>query len=501
MKNLVVPIVCLFGLFLCQSVTGQVSFEIFLDSEEENKFYNGNSDDSGNIILVGDIGSYETYDFDGSMIRISPDGDYITKRFDLQDTVSFIGSIEFFEDGNIFIIGAYGEPTNAWEFDHLWIVMLDKELNMIERKSYKVKEPYVGYGATMRSLIDNDGNVVVTTSILNQEIGTKTMFADFGFYKFNQSGDTLLSRYYAYMWNEIPYQLMKIPGSDNLMLIERSTNSNNQNELMQLDPDLNIISINQLTNIEIGLVLQPYSDYWYSDTELLISGGFSINTSGSDDACIGVFRIDTIGNFLQELVLNKIDTADYPAWRHNMAHANDSTIYIGGFQNYLGVVPDPTIVELYMIDKNLNLLGYKELGGDDSYEVWGVMATADDGCLVYGTRNDFPVWERDPIIWKVNREDFEIVTSVSQNQMNANSISVYPNPVVDHIQIQLDNSLDWNGLTLSVFNLNGKKVFQKQINRQGNLMDINAANLKPGYYVLSIYDNQQIVYSTKILKK
>ncbi|OYT13455.1 MAG: hypothetical protein B6I19_05015 [Bacteroidetes bacterium 4572_114] len=489
-------------LYLSLTIQGQHSFEIFIDSEDDCILWEGCVDDSGNIILVGDIGQYETGDYDALVMKVYPDGEYITMRFELMDTLSVFSTVDVLDNGNYFITGSYSTQAQYLGRDHLWVVILDQDLNLVGRKSFLVKEPYMGYGTSACSLIDNEDNVVVTALVINEDTESKTAFADFGFYKFNQDGDTLLSRYYSYTLDELPFELMKMPNSDDLMLLERATMYNNHVELMQLDPELNIISVNQLWTLDITLYADVSSDYWVSDTEFLVSGRRHLDDDDSDEICIGVYRVDTSANFLQELLLDKMDTVDYPARRNSMAYANDSSIYIGGFQSYAELWPTtPNVVELYMIDKDMNLLGYKELGGKYFQDVWGIIATEDDGCLIYCTRYSSTEVERDVQIWKVNREDINIITHVTNPKVLEANIRVYPNPATDHVFIQLGQSQTWQGLSLSIYTINGKKVFQKRIDQTGSLLEADITNLKPDYYLLSIDNKKQNIFTSKILKQ
>lgn len=501
MKNIFLFFLFLFGLnYVCFS---QLSFEIALDTDEDCKVWDANIDNLGNINLVGDIGPFIGLDFDAYVLKVYPDGSLAEKRFDLQDTLSLFSTIEVLNNGNYFIIGSYNLEGNYYERDHLWVIILDQELSLLSEKSYMIKEPYVGYGTTACSLIDNDGNIVLAAIALEEESEEKTAFADFVFYKFNQLGDTLLSKYYHYIWDEWSYELRQMPSSDNIMLIERSTHYNNHNELLFLDPDLNILDVNQFGNEDVGISGNLSSDIWVSDTSFLLSGYNSFFMSTYWEPYIGVYLVDTSAVVHQELVLNKTDTADYPANRNSMAYANDSTIYIGGYQTWIDPwTTEPTVAELYVIDKNMNLLGYKELGGDKNYEVWGIIATDDDGCLIYGTKHDNDsVPERDVQIWKVLRDDINIITELSESKEEVLNIKVYPNPVIDNVNILLHKNSTWNNLTLSIFTLEGKKVFQKQINGNGNLLKANLQNLISGLYIIQISSSNQIIYSEKIIKK
>lgn len=482
---------------------GQTTFEFGINSEEDCIVWEAAIDNFGSVILVGIIGSYVGPDYDAFVMKVSLDGSYTTKHFYQQDAVSAFSNIEILANGNYLSIGSYSPIGNMLERDHLWIVILDPELNLISEKTYKIREPYIGFGTSACSIIDNDGNIVLASIALVEESDEKTAFADFAFYKFNQQGDTLLSKYYSYIWDEWSWELRQMPNSDNLMLIERSTHYNGHEELLYLDPAFNILNINQFGNIDYLISGDLSSDYWVSDTSFLLSGRNSWDMGTYHEYYIGVYLVDTSAVFHQELVLNKNDTVDYPAWRNSMAYANDSTIYIGGFQSLMSLwTTDPNIVELYMIDKNMNLLGYKELGGDAFYEVWGIIATDDDGCLVYGIKCDNDtVFERDVYIWKVLRDDINIITELSESKEEIEEISIFPNPVIDHIYIHLDQKNNWDKLTLSIFNLDGKKLFQKQITGDGNLLKTDLHNLMEGLYIIRISNADQIIYSEKILKK
>ncbi len=271
---------------------------------------------------------------------------------------------------------------------------------------------------------------------------------------------------------------------------------------MFLSPGLDILQVNNWAN-ELSTGGNLSSDFWLTDTSFLVSGRGVIDTTPGAIIFTKVYHMDTSANVHGELMLNKPDTADYPAKRNSMAYADDSTVYIVAFQNFMDFFSlQPAIVELYVIDKDMNLLGYKELGGDINYQTWGAIATDDDGCLIYGTSitND-TVIERDVHIWKVLREDIDIITKVSEPQTFSGETKAWPNPVSDVVNIQLGHTMDWDNLTLSIFTINGKKVFQKRINGKGGLLKANIRNLGQGIYVMQVTNDKEIIYSKKILKQ
>jgi hypothetical protein len=359
-------------------------------------------------------------------------------------------------------------------------------LNIVTQKSYLIRDQWIVFGGYFCSLIDNNGDIITTAIVAKEDKNEKTMFTDFAFYKFNQQGDTLLSKYYSYIWDEIPYTLTKVPGSDNLMLIERCTHYNNHYELMFLNTDLEILKINNWPNVEMSDNIG--SDHWISDTSFLVSGYGYPDFENKSYADILVHLMDTSGTIHQELILGKTDTSDYTAWRNNMAYANDSTIYICGFQAHIALWSlEPTIVELYVIDKNLNLLGYKEFGGDIYNEVWGCISTDDGGCLMYGIcRTNDTIPERDIRIWKVLREDINIITTIETVEIENISVKAWPNPCQKELNIAVEQETRLGLVRLKILNASGKKMTDRVIEGEGNLLRVNVTNLRAGVYIYQV---------------
>ena len=501
MKTIVGIILLWFG--LSSLGLSQTSFEFDINSEEDCIVIEAATDENGEVVLVGLIGDYVESDYDAFIMRVQSNGTYTTERFDRQDTLSRFTNIEILPNGNYFVLGCYSPFNNNDEREDLWVAILDSDLNIISEKSFKAKEPYDSFSSTACTVIDNDGNIVLTTGATIEDKGDKQGFLDFAFFKFTPEGDTIVSKYYSYIHNEVPYELKKVPNSDNFMLIEQATALGGGDELFFFDTNLDIIKINTFTGPEQGANGNLSSDGWISDNSFLVSGKKAWDAGGYWEHYIGVYLADTSGQSYQELVLDKLDTLDYTAWKNSMAYANDTTIYIGGFQNYLTFwTLTPSIVELYVIDKNMNVLGYKELGGDACYELRGIIATEDDGCLLYGTSYTNPdVHERDIHIWKVLREDIELLVSVKETSSLSSDIKVFPNPVQDKISIDLGQNHNWEDLQLSITSIEGKTVFQKQINEKGNLLEVDLSNLTSGLFIIQISNLSEIIYSEKIVKQ
>ncbi len=80
--------------------------------------------------------------------------------------------------------------------------------------------------------------------------------------------------------------------------------------------------------------------------------------------------------------------------------------------------------------------------------------------------------------------------SGTHNPSAKSGFSVYPNPVQEDIFIQTDNQT--GSIQIEIFDLSGQKVKSSKSDvMTGNTIAIPAGNLKPGYYLLTIQQNQQ----------
>lgn len=71
------------------------------------------------------------------------------------------------------------------------------------------------------------------------------------------------------------------------------------------------------------------------------------------------------------------------------------------------------------------------------------------------------------------------------NEINGNSISIFPNPTLAEVQIQFSRPIDQQ-LLLQVHYIDGKRLFQRQLNTGHQLEIISLDNLPAGVYLLSL---------------
>lgn len=80
---------------------------------------------------------------------------------------------------------------------------------------------------------------------------------------------------------------------------------------------------------------------------------------------------------------------------------------------------------------------------------------------------------------------------------NQNSIEIYPNPVLEHVQVTFGKN--WDGGMLSVYSLNGKLIIQKQISFEQEKVVIYDNELESGIYLFKA-EKGDLVRTQKIMK-
>lgn len=75
-------------------------------------------------------------------------------------------------------------------------------------------------------------------------------------------------------------------------------------------------------------------------------------------------------------------------------------------------------------------------------------------------------------------------------------IKIYPNPALDIVQIELDNSTN---PTLTLFDVSGREVLIQTLNK--TISEIDLHELPPGIYFLQISNDQKIISTQKFIKQ
>lgn len=491
-------------LYLLQgNVTGQQSFDFLYATTADNIILNSVVDQDGNAILVGQIGEAAfNGSLDGFVMKLYPDGSYMTKQFELSDYNNSFHSVVVLDNGNYMILGSKGDTNHIYYRKYFWVLTLDQELEVLSDKAYEIDDSYTGVGPTMKAILDNEGNIVIAGHVL-ERVNEYQYFGDYVLYKLTQQGDTLLSRYYNFPYTQAADELMKIPESDHLLLLGDRITTNAIPSVLILDSEMEILNSYSFQIYPSPLSQRLSAAKWLNETDFLMAGTRQLPDERYIDNYIAVFRMNTSAELFEELMLTVPDTSIYRAWNRSITEVNDSTIYVAGFQAFADIFT-PNAVYLFLIDSQMNLLGRKSFYiGDDQYQVWGTLAMPDNGCLMTISKmrtSDQGYLERDVYIRKYLREDFEIITSVEDYPLNKTVAKAWPNPADDLLHISLEGLEAGQDFRLRMYNTAGQKYLDKALTVSGNTVQCRIDVLPVGTYVYKIeVDNQQLL-SGKFIK-
>ena len=461
--NLLLLFICL----LTNHLFAQNSFEISFATPDDDFVNRSLIDDEGNVLLVGSIGSGENnLTMTALIIKVNPDGSYQWRNFNRADTVSLFSTITVLDNGNYFVTGSYSAGGDFYSMDRFWVMIFDQNLEVVTEKSYGIKEPYLKYGGLNLSLINQDGDVAIVGT--NERIINNRLRPDFIMFKFSQQGDSLLSRQYVSNPGSIPNSFNIKPGTDSLMMIGRGVINTGQESLNFMDKEMNILEAIDLS--EVGGGMRYSNGLWLNSTEFLMVADLIEHYDKGREYYFSVFRANTSGQSLQELKLDRPDTLEYHSPCKNLVVATDSLIYVGGSQSYNAFTSRPNRSVIYLIDRDLNLLGRKNFGGDGNDFLMGIEATPDNGCFAYAERfNVSPgSFEFDIYMLKFLREDFEIITKVENQPLSKPGGKAWPNPAEDLLHISLDGLEAGQDFRLCIYNTSGQKYLDKALTATGN---------------------------------
>lgn len=475
---------------------GQYSFEKIIKNDDNQGIFKGVQDDNGNFYLVGRIGSLESHD--AYLIWVNNEGEVLTKIVTNLETNAYFSDIRILGQDTFLLIGQSG-PTNTLNYFNMWFAKMNAEMEILDQRFYHTPTSHYHSFGLHYSIESKNGNIMIAGAARD------SMHTDLCTVTINRNLDTLGVKFYPYIFEQLVDDWIEIPNTSEYLMTGGILGLYGTSvQAIRFDSFLNIVNIQ---NLPIDLIGPGSFGNWISDDTYLISSTLR-DTTGlgtDDDFSVAVQIVDTAANVLKHQYFGKPDTTEYAAHRKNTVYINDTTIYVGGYTTINGAFydPIPTYFELYMIDNDLNLLGYGQFGGDANYTLWGIIPSDDGGCLMYGTRygEENGPEENDIYIRKVLREDINIVTTVRQLPGQDNYRKAYPNPACNTLNIPIDITQISGSIRVQIMDLEGRKIFDKKLEGNGNIIEVNVSTLKPGIYLYTLLKNDLPQGTGKFIKQ
>lgn len=467
--------------------------------EGRTHFHDGLVDQEGITFFAGEEGPDYQHPHT-LLLRIENDGTHRALHYSRPGCHTKATCLVETLDHCLFVAGnCYGNGS-----DSLLVLLLDKELNVLVERTYG-KAPTFGPFGACKALCDPYGNLIVSTSVVldNGFGGTE----DHGvFFKFNAQGALLHQHYLIadypdplfYFKDYHPRQLWYRPENETLLCLAPA--SGGVLSFVTFDTAFNYLEEHPIWRDELDktdhtLFRDCYTDHWLSDDEAL----FFSSRGDAEHNKLRISRINTQGVFQEFIRLNeRPDTIDDAARHRCMATANDSTFYFGFHTHTVGYYPG--IGGVYRINGQLEITGRYLDDDHDHYRSWMVLPTLDGGCL---TVNDSCSWSSTadlghPVIRKLRPIDFEniFITTVSSDDGQPHP-HAYPNPVKDLLYIPLPQPVT----RCQVVDQRGLLICDRLVNRQGDQLQLDVSQLKPGVYLYRLLHNNQCIGQEKFLKQ
>ena len=168
-----------------------------------------------------------------------------------------------------------------------------------------------------------------------------------------------------------------------------------------------------------------------------------------------------------------------------MCAANDTTIYLASCAK-LGSWCGPVALEIYLVNRNLEILGSKYFYNETGYWPNTAIATKDDGIVAVSSSSQERTY-----IKKLLREDFNpIPCSVSEVPIEQLKATAYPNPTSGKLNIDLTEiPLDKNDVRIRI------------LNGMGNLLTVDVSRLPDGAYTFQIVKGNKNIISERFIKE
>ena len=437
-------------------------------------------------VFVGRYGS------DAYIVKVNEDGTYEEKFFHDGNKTLIFSIVNALEDGNYFVAGLSRTTDDAL----FWVLILNENLDVVTEHFYENEEGYSDYNnfGNMRSMVDDDGTIVATTCF--RDSGGGVCFFKGMLYRFTAEGECIRSSLVSpevFLGYE-PECVLNIPNSSDFLIAGAGVG--NCPTLIRYDYDFTLVDYNAIHEpVENGHYSEPYyTDFWLSSEHLLMVGTYyPLNIHNEPFVCFG--KIDMEATIREMTEIDKPDTLGYACLNHAMCTANDSTIYIVT-QSVIGNWMGPRTLDVYVADKDLEILGNKSFYNEMQYPMTAIV-TNDDGLVTISDIDGRAI-----LVKKFLREDFNpipcSVKDVPRDQIKA---LAFPNPTSDKLFVDIsDIDTQEKQTRIKLFDMHGRICLNRIIRGEGNLLMIDLSSLNSGTYSYQITSDNKVLVCDKFIK-
>ena len=483
--------------------------------------------DGGSHIL-GIGGTNVNYRYDGLVLMVEKDGQYVDRQVHLPGmTLQYHSAVQL-DDGNFMVFGLCDDSLRDPLFQqYLRVDVFNGDLEIVSSRTYDVDDDTFDYfygtnnNTTMKAILSKSkpGSVILACKpTYFDESGTYPVYRQrMRFYEFDGNGEILRvaddDKSVSYI-NELFYA----PHSNNLMVnVTGSFPPNDATGIYIVDTSLAVVARRDFFHLTGGL--NPYGDRirdarcegrWFDD-DCVIYDAYTIRYDGKDDPrhtfyYDKLYKLDSALNVFAELRLPPYDSCSFSPEGTTTAYVDDTTVFAFTFCSFSVYDQDMQHLNVALVDKDLNLLGRKVIRKDDvMFSMWAPPAAFDDGgCLAFVRSWNGIYYQNEPFkrnqLMKFRRSDINITWDVVQEDGMVTEHSPYPNPTTGILNIPIGET-NCQDARLQIFDMKGEKCFDCAITKQGNLITVDTHTLDAGLYVYKLLDGNREVANGKFVKE
>lgn len=471
----------------------QESFETIIHTTSSENGYGVFEDNSGNFIVLGSRNSIDTNNrFKPLIVKLSESGSIISQLvIDKADTTGHFSFGFQKPNGNYYLIGALSDSTTPSKYNIAYKCELDQALKIIWEKYFSLPEPFRTHRIS-NFLITPQNNVLVQGDAdssqysydellyislfdMDGNLETFNMYANWKDYSLNGSSELLFD-----------------PDSTNFFLIGDFVEYSFPRDWVKFDNELNLLNHGNVEN-SLSYFRSPYATIRLPDNNLFVankSSGIGIPSLGDLELRI----LDNEFNLIKDTLVY-FEESKNVAVHNGVAYVNPNSIWVCVFTDAPPHWNGTETYQIFNVDSQLNVNGWKDFGGDRRFWLYQMVATSDGGCIVVGIipESNGSV-ERDIYINKIVPED--VITGIEVPSLFENGqLSVTPNPFTHKIIIKTELTR----FHFQLFDSNGNKVYDKKDLGAGKYQ-IPANQLTKGIYFYTWQSDNELNGNGKLVK-
>ena len=430
------------------------------------------ADDGSFIVIVSERSGVEYAPNDitlAYLLRISPEGDTLTKQYQFGDTLFNFTGITKTSSGGYLVTGF----SELQENDELFLLLMevDSLLNPIWVKHH-LMNGYFTVG--IRSIFRLNTGYILAGFLCSFPCAAYFPF----FVRIENRGDIMHSNIYPdgsifgyeYLMNKDTSQIWLFTGPGLAPINDNPSRAVFDTSFNHLYSELLYPSL-----------ICDFTAKWYSDTTFLLSFLGQRPGAPYQDDELFVTLMDTSLTILQQEHFGFQDTLDNPAYSYALDFKHRDSIYILGVKNkhigYPGTYYKSWIMT-GQLDEQFQARYLNFFGGDTYYETHYVKATRDGGSFICAGKWVPETQVYDLIFIKLNNEG--ILSGDYSPSVDFKQAFLYPNPVSDQLFVQtaLKNA------TLFIYQIDGIMVLKYPLSQGVETIDLR--NLLTGLYIYTI---------------